>query len=157
MSRMSVWIVALPPTRSNCSFLQQPQQFGLRGRRHVADFIHEDGSAVGLLELADAAAVGAGERAALVAEKLAFQQRLGNRRAVDGQQRGPAAAAVLVNGPGNHLLARSALAQNQHGHVLRGDPADRLVQLLHGRRVADQLVAFDLRRPVWRRTWPACG
>ncbi len=139
------------------SFLQQPQQLRLRGGGHVADFVHEDGAAVGLLELADAAAVGAGERPALVAEKLALQERLGDRRAVDGQERGPAAAAVLVNGPGNHLLARAALAQDQHGDVLRGDSADGLVELLHGRRVAHQLVALDLRRPAARRTWPACG
>ena len=128
--------------------LQQPQQLRLRGGRHVADFVHEDGSAVGLLELADAAAVGAGERAALVAEKLAFQQRLGNRRAVDGQKRGPAAAAVLVDCPRHHFLAGAAFAENQHGHVLRGDPPDGLVELLHGRRVADQLIAFHLRRPA---------
>ena len=38
-------------------FLQQPQQFRLRARGHVAHFVHEDGAAVGLLEFADAAPV----------------------------------------------------------------------------------------------------
>ena len=64
------------------------------------------------------------------------------------RKRGLAAAAVLVDGPGHQFLARAALAQDQHGHVLRGDAADRLVELLHGRRAAHQLVALDLRRAV---------
>ena len=43
-----------------------------------------------------------------------------------------AARAVLVNGAGHQLLAGAALAQDQHGDVLRGDAADGLVDLLHG-------------------------
>ena len=54
--------------------LQQPQDLGLQGQRHVADLVEEQRAAVALLELADAAAVGAGEGALLVAEQLALQQ-----------------------------------------------------------------------------------
>ena len=67
--------------------LQQPQHLGLRRRRHVADLVEEERAAVGLLELADAAAVGPGERALLVAEQLALEQRLGDGGAVDRQER----------------------------------------------------------------------
>ena len=66
---------------------------------------------MGLLELADAAAVGAGEGAAFVAEQLALQQRFGDGGAVDGQERRGGPAAVVVQGAGDQLLAGAALAQ----------------------------------------------
>ena len=63
--------------------LQQPQHLALRGGRHVADFVEKNRAAVALLEPADVPAVGAGEGPLLVAEQLAFQQRVGQGRAVD--------------------------------------------------------------------------
>ena len=88
--------------------LQQPQDLGLGARGHVADFVQQQRAAVGLLELADAPAVGPGKRPALVAEEFAFQERLGNGRAVDGQERRLAAAAVMVDGASDQFLARAA-------------------------------------------------
>src|SRR5436190_170647 len=67
--------------------LEEPQDFRLRGRGHVADFVEEDGAAARLLELADPLPVGPGERPLLVPEQLALQQRLGDGRAVDGEER----------------------------------------------------------------------
>ena len=55
--------------------------------------------------------------------------------------------AVLVDGPGDQLLAGAALAEDQHGDVLRGDPADRLAHLLHGRAAADDRGRRRLARP----------
>ena len=138
-------------------FLQQPQQLRLRARRHVAHLIHEHGAAVGLLEFADAPPIGAGKSAALVAEQFAFQQRFRDGRAVDRQERGLAAAAVLIDRPGHQFLAGPALAEDQHGHVLRRDAADRLVEFLHGRRAAHQLIAFRLGLLLLVDTSPACG
>ena len=43
------------------------------------------------------------------------------------------AGGVLVDRAGDEFLAGAALAEDQHRHVLRGDAADRLVHLLHGR------------------------
>src|SRR5262249_16867279 len=60
--------------------LEQAQHLGLQSQRHVADLVQEQRAAADLLELADAAAVGAGEGALLVAEQLALQQRLGDGR-----------------------------------------------------------------------------
>ena len=48
--------------------LKDTQDFGLSGGRHIADFIEKERAAVGLLELADALAVRAGERSLLVPE-----------------------------------------------------------------------------------------
>ena len=107
------------------------------GKRHVADLVEKQRAAVALLELADAAAVGAGEGALLVAEQLAFQQVLRDGGAVEGQERCFAPGAVLVDGPGDQFLAGAALAGDQHGDVLGRDAADGLVHLAHGRAGAE--------------------
>ena len=52
--------------------LEHAQNLRLRGRRHIADFIEENGAAVALLEFADALQGGAGEGAAFVAEEVRF-------------------------------------------------------------------------------------
>ena len=49
---------------------QHAQQPGLQLRRHVADLVEEQGAALGLLEAAAPLLLGAGKRAALVAEQL---------------------------------------------------------------------------------------
>ena len=56
------------------AFSQHAQQARLQGRGHVADLIEKQRSAIGLFEAAATQRVGTGERAALVAEQLGFQQ-----------------------------------------------------------------------------------
>ena len=56
------------------AFGQHAQQARLQFDRHVADFVQEQGAAVRFLEAATAQVVGAGERAALMAEQLGLQQ-----------------------------------------------------------------------------------
>ena len=137
ISRTSVRIVSLPPTRSNACSCSTRRILACRGQRHVADLVEEERAAVALLELADAAAVGAGEGALLVAEQLALQQGLRDGGAVEGQERRLGPGAVLVDGAGDQFLAGAALAGDQHRHVLGGDAADGLVDLAHGRAGAD--------------------
>ena len=66
--------------------LERAQQPHLEGGLHVADLVEEERAAVGQLELARPG-LDAGRHAALDAEQLALEQRLGERRAVDGDQR----------------------------------------------------------------------
>ena len=56
--------------------LKHAQELGLGAGGEVADFVEEDGAALGLLEAANASRLGAGEGAALVAEEFAFEQSL---------------------------------------------------------------------------------
>ncbi|MNV48309.1 hypothetical protein D3C71_1402080 [compost metagenome] len=72
--------------------LQHAQQLGLHRQRQLADFIEKQRAAIGALELALALADGAGEGAAHMAKQLAFDQRIGQGRAVHADQR-PAGAA----------------------------------------------------------------
>ena len=69
-------------------------------------------------------AVGAGERARLVAEELALHEVGRNRGAVDRDHRPIGALAGAVDGPGDELLARAALAADQHA---ARRPATRLI------------------------------
>jgi hypothetical protein len=121
--------------------LQDPQELRLGRQRHVADLVEEQGAAVGLLEPADAAALRPGEGALLVAEQLALQQRLGDGGTVEGQERRPGPRAVLVDGARHQLLARAALAGDEHRESLVGDSADGFVHLLHVRTGADDSFA----------------
>ena len=82
---------------------------------------------VGRLELADLLLGRAGERALLVAEQLAFQQRLGQGGAVEADERAVLARAGVVDGPGDQLLADAALAADQHRGVGAGHAADLLL------------------------------
>ena len=73
-------------------------------------------------------------------EQLAFEQRFGERRAVDRHEGAFLARAVAVQGARRDLLAGSALAANQHGGVRRSHLGDELVDLPHGRAFADHAV-----------------
>ena len=64
-------------------------------------------------EASDFLCHGSRKRALLVAEQLAFEQAGGNRRAVYFHETAFAAAAHLVNGPGDQFLSHPGFAQNQ--------------------------------------------
>ena len=66
--------------------LDDAQKLDLGMQRHVADFIEENGAAVGVFEKADAFVLRSGEGAARVAEKFAFEKRFGNGTTVDGNE-----------------------------------------------------------------------
>ena len=106
------------------ALLQHAQQVHLQLGRDVADLVEENRAAVGHLELAALLLAGAGEGAFFVAEQLAFEQRLGQRRAGDRHERLLRAVAGIVDGARDQLLAGAAFALNQHraaqaGHLLR--------------------------------------
>ena len=61
----------------------------------------------------------AGERALLVAEQLGLEDRLGDRGAVDRDERALRARAVVVERAREQLLAGAALAEQQHGRLAR--------------------------------------
>ena len=72
-----------------------------------------------------------------MAEELAFEQRAWVGRAVDHHEGFLPAGAVLVDGPGNQLLAGAALPLDEHGGVGRGHVLDQLVDDLHLGILAD--------------------
>ena len=104
--------------------LQHAQEFRLQLERNVADFVEEQRAAVRELEAADLLRDGARERAFLVSEQLALEQARRNRGAVQLDERPRSAAAQVVDGSGDELLARAGLSLDEHGRVGRRDNLD---------------------------------
>src|SRR6185436_18109774 len=82
----------------------------------------------------------AGERAALVAEELGLEQVLRHRRGVDGDEWLGRACTMAVQGARDKLLSGSRLAGNENGRARLREPADRAEDLLHRRRLAEDLL-----------------
>ncbi len=89
------------------------------------------------LEDAGPAIVRAGERALLVPEDLALEQRLGNRGAVDGDKRERGARAQLVDGLRHELLAGPRLAPHEHRRRRRRRLLDHAIERANPGAVAD--------------------
>src|SRR5262245_49242856 len=79
--------LVLPSEPTHHAVLGDPEELGLGARVHLRDLVEEEGTALGELEAARPPLEGAREGPLLVAEDLALEQRLGDRRAVDGDER----------------------------------------------------------------------
>ena len=99
---------------------------------------------MGFLEKADLLGRGAGERALRVTEQLRLDQVLGQRRAVDLDERALAPGRTLVQGVGDQLLAGAALADDQHVGVRVGHRGDRLQHALDPGGGAEDLAVGGL-------------
>ena len=89
--------------------LQEPQQLGLQRRRHLADLIEEHRAFVGLLEQPTLLLPRIGERAAFVAEQLAFEQLLRQSGARDVHERLRRPVAVEVDRLRRQVLSSARL------------------------------------------------
>jgi len=98
------------PRRAHRLLLQDAQELDLEVYRQLADLVEEEGAARRLLEEAAPVRVGVGEGALLVPEELGFEQVLGDGAAVDRDERTGLARRARVDGAGDELLARAALA-----------------------------------------------
>ena len=103
------------------ALLDGAQQFGLHAHIHFADFVEQERAAMGRFEFTGAPGEGAGEGAFFVAEQLAFQQGFGNGGAVQRDERAAGAARFAVDMAGEHFLAGSGFACDEHGGFGGGD------------------------------------
>ena len=126
--------------------LQDAQELGLQRQRQLADLVEEQRAGVRGREQTLAIARRVGERAAHVTEQLVLEQRLGDRGAVDDDERRVVARRRVVDRARDQLLAGAALAEDRDGHVGRRDHRDPVVELLDPRPRADHDVA--LARPA---------
>ena len=131
ITRTSTDCSVRPPSRRNVRSCSTRSSFTCVAGRHLADLVEEQRAAVGQLETALPPIGRAGERALLVAEDLALEQRLGNRRAVDRHKRKRRARAELVDRLRDQLLAGARLAGDEHRRARRRRLLDDLVDLPH--------------------------
>ena len=122
------------------ALLQGPQQLRLHGGRDFADLVEEDRAVAGDFEQARLVANRTGEGASHVAEQLGFEQRLGQRRAVDAHERRRGARALIVDQPDDELLAGAALAVDEHGRIERRDARRQLQDVLHRLAAGDEVL-----------------
>jgi hypothetical protein len=80
----------------NFAILNHAQQFSLHGQRGFADFVEKNGPAIGEFEKPGARFGGPCERAAHMPEKLAFEKRVHQRRAIAHHKAGFGDRAHLV-------------------------------------------------------------
>ena len=100
---------------------EEPEEHRLSLGDQLADLVEEDGPTVGVAEEAGTALDGTREGAPLVAEELAQEELARERAAVDRLEALGAAGAQRVERPRDQLLASPRLAQDEDGHVDRGD------------------------------------
>ena len=79
----------------------------------------------------------------LVAEQLRFQQVLGQRRAVDGNEGPRGALAVGVDGPRHQLLARPGLSQHEDIGLGARGLLDQLEHADHGGAAPDDVLEAE--------------
>ena len=101
--------------------LEHPKKFHLEVHRKLGHLVQKQCPVVRRLELSSPALGGSGKSPLLMAEELAFHQVLRDRPAVDGDEGTVLSGAGLVAGPGEELLACSALAGDQDRDVGGGD------------------------------------
>ena len=126
--------------RLDLALLDRAQQLDLRGQRQLADLVEEQRAAVGLDELAGVAFGRAGEGALLVAEQDRLDEIVGDRAAIDRDERLGAPLAGAVDGARDQFLADAGLAFDQHrdggGRGLLGAAQHRL----HARAAGDDVL-----------------
>src|SRR6185503_17791025 len=96
----------------NLPALQRAEELHLDVRRHLRDFVEEDGPAVRQLERPLLLVGAARERALLVSAQLVLEDFLRKRGAVEGEERTARAVALGVKRAGDQLLAGSGLAED---------------------------------------------
>ena len=79
-------------------------------KRHLGDFIEEEGSAPGFVDEAALVGAGVGESAAAVTENLAFEQVFRNAGGMHGAEF-PLTAGIAVNQFGHAAFADSGFAE----------------------------------------------
>src|SRR5262249_32641634 len=105
---------------TDLTLLERAKELRLHGERQLADLGEEDGAFVGRFDRAESIAVGAGERAANVAEELALDDVRADRAAVDDDERFVCAVTALDDLRRDELLAAAALAVDEAVDVARG-------------------------------------
>jgi hypothetical protein len=120
--------------------LQDTQQFGLQGRRNIAYLVQEESPFVSQFEAANLLRYGPGERASLVAKKLAFQQIERNGSAIQFNEWASAPHAQIVNRARDQLLAGACFSLDKNRGVRMRGAFDLFEYRFQGRAIAYDLL-----------------
>ena len=116
--------------------LHKPEEPRLKFHPQVTDLVQKQRSFIRRFDESFLSALCPGEGAALIPEEFALDQRPRHGAALDRHKRTILAPALVMNEPGHHLLARTALAQNHERCVRGGRPAALAHLVQHDRAAA---------------------
>jgi len=142
--------VLAPAEPGEGAVLHEAQQLRLDGRRDVGDFIEEKRAALRAFEMPGARCARAGEGVLFISEKLALQQRLRQRAAMQRDERRIPPRALRVDGARGQRLARAGRAGDEHRRIRGAGVGDFHEGPLHRGSRADE----DRERLARRR---GCG
>ena len=108
--------------------LQDAQELYLGVERHIADFVQEDGTAVGCLKKTDAFVLSTRECSTGVSEKFAFEKVVGNGAAVYCHE----LFVHATDGAGDEFLTYACFALNEHGACMHDGAFHGFAELFHG-------------------------
>src|SRR6266852_1623679 len=126
--------------RPDFLLLQNAQELGLHLEGQFANFVEEDGAAVGGLEQSGLRFRGAGKGALFVAEQLAFHQRGNQRATIDSHEGSLRHGSAEMDGAGNELLAGAAFTGNQYRRARVLEAGNHAQNVLDIRGSADNAV-----------------
>ena len=130
-TRVSTFNGRSAPTGCTVCASSTRSSFACDRERQLAELVEEQRAAARLDERALAIALGAGERALHVAEQVRVDQLLGDRAAIDDDERPRRARRRVVDRPRRELLAGAGLALDQHRRVGRRRHLEHREQLAH--------------------------
>src|SRR5262249_49564017 len=133
------------------ALLDRAKQLRLRSEWELSHLVEEDRSSARSFEKTRLRLIGAGECALLEAEELRLDDRLGECRAVDLDERAVAPLRTRVDRFGDHLFADSGLAEKKHRDRARGHAIDDAIEIAHRRFRDDHLRAIARLWPKERR------
>ena len=112
--------------------VEDAQEAHLCREGHFADFIEEDGAAVGGFKDARSLRACVGKRTFFVAEEFAFEEGFGDCAAVDDEKGLVAARALPVDGFGDEVFPGAAFARDEDADGGGRDLGHAFADLLHG-------------------------
>src|SRR5687767_10511268 len=139
---------ALIADAPDLALLQHAQELRLETDRQLADLVEQERAAARLLEEPRLVGARAGERAAHVPEQLRLEERFGDRRAVDADERLAGARARAVHGARDDFLPRAALPHDQHRRVVLRDARNQREGGTHRATLGDQAALGGPRRQL---------
>src|SRR5579872_7101992 len=124
----------------NLAFFEHAQELRLHRDGHVADFVEEERSTVGLFEFAEVFRGRSGKGAFFMTEKLGFDQFGGDCGAIERDECVFAARRAFVDGTRDQLFARSGFTEDADARLAGSDAIDLGNRPLHRGTNAQQLV-----------------
>src|SRR3546814_20102526 len=121
--RISDWSSDVCSSDLDRPLFEHAEQFDLHVETHVADFVEKERAALARFEMADAAAMGAGEAALFMPEEFGLDEFAGNRAAVVRAKSLARAGAFVVDRVGHTFLARDRRAAEPHRPIRAGHGA----------------------------------